>query len=131
MPILKLLFHLKVYQKPLLQTYSLETREPKVKDVFHKTQEILNYHLMFQIELSDCVKKYDKEEKIGDIFVASVRNYLYICINLMNRAICQSYVNLYRFMSGLRVERFMLCLIFRYLLKQCILSDLICEMVFK
>ncbi|XP_033763685.1 rho guanine nucleotide exchange factor 10-like [Pecten maximus] len=60
-----------VYKKPLLYSYGLEAKESKVKDVFNKTQEILNYHLMFQLELAECVKNWDETEKIGDIFTAS------------------------------------------------------------
>ncbi|XP_069119605.1 rho guanine nucleotide exchange factor 10-like isoform X2 [Argopecten irradians] len=60
-----------IFKRPLLYSYGLEAKESKVKDVFNKTQEILNYHLMFQLELAECVKNWDETEKIGDIFTAS------------------------------------------------------------
>ncbi|XP_021375472.1 rho guanine nucleotide exchange factor 10-like isoform X2 [Mizuhopecten yessoensis] len=60
-----------VYKTPLLAVYNLDTKEGKLKDVFNKTQEILNYHLMFQLELAECVKNWDTTERIGDIFTAS------------------------------------------------------------
>lgn len=53
--------------------------EPKVlsarkcQAVFFRVKEILHCHSMFQIALSSRVAEWDATEKIGDLFVASVR----------------------------------------------------------
>ncbi|ESO89956.1 hypothetical protein LOTGIDRAFT_234067 [Lottia gigantea] len=41
------------------------------RTVFKESREILSHHQMFQIEMADRVKKWDEDEKIGDIFTAS------------------------------------------------------------
>lgn len=33
--------------------------------------EILQCHTLFRIALAECVRQWDREEKIGDVFVAS------------------------------------------------------------
>lgn len=56
--------------------------EPKVLSarkcqvVFFRLKEILQCHSMFQIALSSRVAEWDSAEKIGDLFVASVRGEL-------------------------------------------------------
>ncbi|CAG5115124.1 unnamed protein product, partial [Candidula unifasciata] len=59
----------KDYEKTLLEFIP----QPKshVRRVFSKMREIIGHHKMFQIELSERVKLWDEEEKIGDIFTAS------------------------------------------------------------
>lgn len=44
--------------------------------IFHKVRDILQCHRMFHIELAEAIKVWDKEERIGNIFTASVR-FLY------------------------------------------------------
>ena len=39
--------------------------------LFHRLPEILQCHKLFRLALSECVRSWDKEEKIGDVFVAS------------------------------------------------------------
>lgn len=39
--------------------------------MFHRVPEILQCHLLFRIALVEAIKNWDKEEKIGDVFVAS------------------------------------------------------------
>ncbi|XP_055958506.1 rho guanine nucleotide exchange factor 10 [Patella vulgata] len=41
------------------------------RTVFKESREILSHHQMFQIEMADRVKKWDEDEKMGDIFTAS------------------------------------------------------------
>ena len=43
----------------------------KIATLFHRVQEILQCHTLFRLALSECVRSWDKEEKIGDVFVAS------------------------------------------------------------
>lgn len=60
---------LQEYEKPILEV--IQNPKAYVRIVFRETREILNHHKMFQIELSETVKRWDTEEKIGDIFTAS------------------------------------------------------------
>lgn len=45
--------------------------------MFHRVEQILQCHNIFGIALTQCVRQWDQEEKIGDVFVASVsfKNY--------------------------------------------------------
>ena len=36
--------------------------------LFHYVDEILQCHTMFRIALTECVRYWDRDEKIGDIF---------------------------------------------------------------
>ena len=58
------------YEKPILEV--ITSPKSHIRAVFRETREILNHHKMFQIELSDTARKWDEQEKIGDIFTASV-----------------------------------------------------------
>jgi Rho guanine nucleotide exchange factor 10 len=43
----------------------------KVQTLFYKIPEILQIHSMFRFELSECVRNWDRDERIGDVFVSS------------------------------------------------------------
>lgn len=43
----------------------------KLTTLFHRVSEILQCHTLFRIALAESVRQWDKEEKIGDVFVAS------------------------------------------------------------
>ncbi len=45
----------------------------QVRAVFKEAHQLLSHHKMFQIELADRARKWNEQEKIGDIFTASVR----------------------------------------------------------
>ncbi|XP_059179092.1 rho guanine nucleotide exchange factor 10-like protein [Physella acuta] len=60
---------LQEYEKPVLEY--IHNSKSRLKPVFGAMKAIINHHKMFQIELSESVKKWDEEEKIGDIFTAS------------------------------------------------------------
>lgn len=49
----------------------------KIQTVFYRLKEILQCHSMFQIALASRVAEWDHTEKIGDLFVASVRLLLF------------------------------------------------------
>ena len=59
------------YKKPLEESSPPILSSAKVQTLFHKVPEILQCHLLFRIALSEAVKQWDKDEKIGDVFVAS------------------------------------------------------------
>lgn len=43
----------------------------KLTTLFHRVSEILQCHTLFRIALAECVRQWDRDEKIGDVFVAS------------------------------------------------------------
>lgn len=63
-------FILQEYKEPLLTTYGLQGSIVDV--ILSKAEQILDIHKMFQIELADKVKNWDKEEEIGTCFIGFV-----------------------------------------------------------
>jgi hypothetical protein len=59
------------YKTPLEESNPPILSPIKVSTLFHKIPEILQCHLLFRIALSEAVKNWDADEKIGDVFVAS------------------------------------------------------------
>lgn len=45
--------------------------QSKITTLFHRLPEILQCHTLFRIALAECVRSWDKDEKLGDVFVAS------------------------------------------------------------
>ena len=67
-------FYCQDYEKPLLDAKPQILSRATIKTIFHKVKDILQCHNMFQIELSETIKVWDDEEKIGNVFNASVSN---------------------------------------------------------
>lgn len=61
------------YRNPLMEMEPKVLSVRKCQAVFFRVKEILHCHSMFQIALSSRVAEWDATEKIGDLFVASVR----------------------------------------------------------
>jgi len=59
------------YKKPLEESNPPILPENKVETMFYRVPQILECHSQFRIALSEAVKNWDEEEKIGDVFVAS------------------------------------------------------------
>ena len=59
------------YKRPLEESSPPILSSSKVDILFHRVPEILQCHLLFRIALSEAVRNWDKDEKIGDVFVAS------------------------------------------------------------
>ncbi|XP_076046549.1 uncharacterized protein LOC143028404 isoform X2 [Oratosquilla oratoria] len=59
------------YKKPLEDSKPPIINSTKLNILFHRVSEILQCHNLFRIALCECVRQWDKEEKIGDVFVAS------------------------------------------------------------
>ncbi|XP_059352325.1 uncharacterized protein LOC130695539 [Daphnia carinata] len=59
------------YKKPLEESNPPILGANKISTLFHRLPEILHCHTMFRLALSECARTWDKEEKIGDVFVAS------------------------------------------------------------
>ena len=43
----------------------------KVQILFHRVNEILHHHTLFRIALSEAIRNWDRDEAIGDVFVAT------------------------------------------------------------
>ena len=62
---------LQEYQKPLEEAKPPILSQAKVTALFPFVHEILQCHTVFRIALAECVRLWDREEKIGDVFFAS------------------------------------------------------------
>lgn len=59
------------YKKPLEDSKPPVINSSKLTTLFHRVSEILQCHTLFRIALAECVRQWDRDEKIGDVFVAS------------------------------------------------------------
>ncbi|XP_043483523.1 rho guanine nucleotide exchange factor 10-like protein isoform X1 [Leptopilina heterotoma] len=59
------------YKKPLEVSSPPILSQSKIATLFHRLPEILQCHTLFRIALAECVRSWDKDEKLGDVFVAS------------------------------------------------------------
>ena len=59
------------YKKPLECSHPAMLSHSKISTVFHRVPEILQCHSLFRIALAEYIRKWDSDEKIGDVFVAS------------------------------------------------------------
>ena len=59
------------YKKPLEESNPPILNHSKIGTLFHRLPEILQLHTLFRIALADYVRNWDKDERIGDVFVAS------------------------------------------------------------
>ncbi|KYB25331.1 rho guanine nucleotide exchange factor 10 isoform X1 [Tribolium castaneum] len=59
------------YKKPLEESSPAILSASKIHTLFHRLPEILQCHTLFRIALAESVRNWDRDEKIGDVFVAS------------------------------------------------------------
>lgn len=59
------------YKKPLEESVPPILSGSKIITLFHRLPEILQCHTLFRIALAESVRNWDRDEKIGDVFVAS------------------------------------------------------------
>lgn len=59
------------YKKPLEEASPAIISSSKIQTLFHRVPEILQCHKLFRIALTDAVANWDREHRIGDVFVAS------------------------------------------------------------
>ncbi|CAH1995746.1 unnamed protein product [Acanthoscelides obtectus] len=59
------------YKKPLEESNPPVLSSSKIQTLFHRLPEILQCHTLFRIALAECVRNWDRDERIGDVFVAS------------------------------------------------------------
>ncbi|GAB6028237.1 hypothetical protein CHUAL_002426 [Chamberlinius hualienensis] len=57
------------YKKPLEESSPPILSASKVATLFYQIPEILQCHMNFCISLAACIRKWDKEEKLGDVFI--------------------------------------------------------------
>ncbi|KAF2349796.1 Dbl (DH) domain [Trinorchestia longiramus] len=58
------------YRKPLEESKPPILSQSKVAILFHYVHGLLQCHTLFRIALTDCVRHWDRDEKIGDVFFA-------------------------------------------------------------
>ncbi|CAG0886934.1 unnamed protein product [Darwinula stevensoni] len=61
----------KDFKKPLEESNPGIISSSKIQTLFYRIPEILQIHTLFRIALSECIRNWDSEESIGDVFVAS------------------------------------------------------------
>ncbi|KAJ3642853.1 hypothetical protein Zmor_025602 [Zophobas morio] len=59
------------YKKPLEESSPAILSGSKIATLFHRLPEILQCHTLFRIALAESVRNWDRDERIGDVFVAS------------------------------------------------------------
>ncbi|XP_069683969.1 rho guanine nucleotide exchange factor 10-like isoform X2 [Periplaneta americana] len=59
------------YKKPLEESSPPILSSSKISTLFHRLPEILQCHTLFRIALAESIRNWDRDEKIGDVFVAS------------------------------------------------------------
>ncbi|XP_015110242.1 rho guanine nucleotide exchange factor 10-like protein isoform X2 [Diachasma alloeum] len=59
------------YKKPLEESSPPILSQTKIATLFHRLPEILQCHTLFRVALAECVRSWDKDEMLGDVFVAS------------------------------------------------------------
>ncbi|KAG5682621.1 hypothetical protein PVAND_011963 [Polypedilum vanderplanki] len=60
----------KDYKKPLEESNPPIMNNSKTSILFHRVPEILQCHLLLRIALSECIRNWDRDEKIGDVFIS-------------------------------------------------------------
>ncbi|CAG2061869.1 unnamed protein product, partial [Timema podura] len=59
------------YKKPLEESNPMILNGSKISTLFHKLPEIHQCHTLFRIALTESIRNWDRDERIGDVFVAS------------------------------------------------------------
>ncbi|XP_017146061.1 uncharacterized protein LOC108158321 isoform X2 [Drosophila miranda] len=59
------------YKKPLEECNPPVLNPVKIATLFHCLPDILHSHKLFRISLAECVRNWDRDEKIGDCFVSA------------------------------------------------------------
>ncbi|XP_049873835.1 rho guanine nucleotide exchange factor 10 isoform X2 [Pectinophora gossypiella] len=57
------------YKKPLEESSPAILNGSKIQTLFHRLPDILQCHLHFRTALADCARTWDREEKIGEVFL--------------------------------------------------------------
>nr|XP_032517033.1 rho guanine nucleotide exchange factor 10 isoform X5 [Danaus plexippus plexippus] len=57
------------YKKPLEESSPAILNAGKISTLFHRLPDILQCHLHFRTALADCARTWDRDEKIGEVFL--------------------------------------------------------------
>ncbi|CAG5046123.1 unnamed protein product [Parnassius apollo] len=57
------------YKKPLEESSPVILNASKIQTLFHRLPDILQCHLHFRTALADCARTWDRDEKIGEVFL--------------------------------------------------------------
>ncbi|XP_047510952.1 rho guanine nucleotide exchange factor 10-like protein isoform X4 [Pieris napi] len=57
------------YKKPLEESSPAILNGSKIQTLFHRLPDILQCHLHFRTALADCARTWDRDEKIGEVFL--------------------------------------------------------------
>ncbi|XP_026327744.1 rho guanine nucleotide exchange factor 10 isoform X1 [Hyposmocoma kahamanoa] len=59
------------YKKPLEESSPAILNAGKIQTLFHRLPDILQCHLHFRTALADCARTWDRDEKIGEVFLSA------------------------------------------------------------
>ncbi|XP_028042768.1 rho guanine nucleotide exchange factor 10-like isoform X2 [Bombyx mandarina] len=59
------------YKKPLEESSPAILNASKIQTLFHRLPDILQCHLHFRTALADCAQTWDRDEKIGEVFLSA------------------------------------------------------------
>ncbi|XP_041978977.1 rho guanine nucleotide exchange factor 10 isoform X2 [Aricia agestis] len=59
------------YKKPLEESSPAILNASKIQTLFHRLPDILQCHLHFRAALADCARTWDRDEKIGEVFLSA------------------------------------------------------------
>lgn len=65
------MYHFQDYKKPLENSTPPILSASKIGTLFHRLPEILQCHTLFRIALADCIRNWDQDERLGDVFVGT------------------------------------------------------------
>ncbi|KAK2709309.1 rho guanine nucleotide exchange factor 10-like isoform X3 [Artemia franciscana] len=68
------------YKKRLEESCPPIMSPNKIATIFHRLPQILHCHNLFRVSLADSIRNWDKEEKLGEVFVASFSKALVLDI---------------------------------------------------
>ncbi|CAG9102317.1 unnamed protein product [Plutella xylostella] len=59
------------YKKPLEESSPAILNAGKIQTLFHRLPDILQCHLHFRTALAECARTWDRDEKIGEVFLSA------------------------------------------------------------
>jgi Rho guanine nucleotide exchange factor 10 len=59
------------YKKPLEESNPPILNGSKMSVLFHRVPDILQCHTLFRFALTECIRNWDRDEKIGDVFMGA------------------------------------------------------------
>ena len=65
------IIHSQDYKKPLEESNPPILNSSKIPILFHRVPEILQCHTLFRIALTETIRNWDRDEKIGDVFMGA------------------------------------------------------------